>query len=136
MAGKKEIAIKNGEKTRFKKGNTASVGKKGNQYSYRAQLQWVMAQTVDAADLPGSIAKLAGIKAKKGPAPINADRMLAIRAYERTLMKMEPQMFNNLIDQSEGKLSQEIVIPSNDPAPLKFITDEEAEIAYKEFIGK
>ncbi len=62
-------------------------------------------------------------------------RAVAIRAFEKTLKKMEPAMFSSLIENTCGKQAQEVIIPSMTKAPENITDLEEAAQAYKDFIG-
>lgn len=137
MAGKKEQLIKVSKKTQFKKGNKAAVGHDGAKAStIRAQLAWVRDQDIDPADIDGSLNRLMNKKPHKGESSLNMGRLVAVRAFERLVKKMDPHLFDKVINQTEGNLTQEIVLPPGVPAPTKFVTDEEAAAAYQQFIRR
>lgn len=136
MVGKGDPKIAElGKKTRFKKGHKLSVGNKS--MTYRQQLAWVRDQEIDPNDIDGSIKKLLGIMPVKGKGnKLTISRAFAIRYIEKALKKCDPNLFDKIINQSEGNLTQEIIIPSTSPAPTDFISDEEAERVYREHINK
>ncbi len=59
------------------------------------------------------------------------NRMAAARLLERLIKKADPALASTIMDNMEGKLSQEIVLPPTTRAPTGAITIEEAEAAYK-----
>ncbi len=143
MVGKPEQIIEAGKKTQFKKGNKAAVGNMGPN-TYRAQLAWIREQDIDPRDLDGSLKKLKEQKiikvgrsgSKKNAVRINMTRLVAICALEKLLKNMDPTLFKEIINQTEGNLQQEIVIPTTIEAPTDFTTPEEAAAAYKNHVAK
>ncbi len=83
-------------------------------------------------DIDGSIKSLMKDKATKSG---GFARGVAIRAFEKTLKKMEPAMFSALVENTCGKQPQEVIIPSMVKAPEDHTDLEKAAQAYKDFIG-
>ena len=113
------------------------AGRKGGEataanWEYRAWFKNLATQEIDSdpAKLEAELQRLKGDTGK-----ITIAKLTVIRAIERTLKKMEPIMLEKVIDNTEGKLVQELVIPSTRNAPENNVTLEEAAIAYKEHIG-
>lgn len=134
MVGKKEQLIKVSKGTQFKKGNKAAAGSPG-QETYRQAMEWIRNQDIDASNIDASLEKLRKMRAYKNEHPMNTARLVAIRAVERLLKKMEPHMLNTVINQTEGMLQQDIGIAAPlGNAPTEFATDAEAEAAYLKHI--
>lgn len=103
-------------------------------WSYRAHLKNLASQDV-STDPTKMNEELQRLRDECGPrAPLA--KMIAIRALERMVKKMEPTLFEKVIDNTEGKLSQTIftadkVLADENPGSL-----EEAARIYKETVGQ
>lgn len=135
VVGKKEQIVAAGKATQFGKGNKVAVGNVGP-WTYRAQLAWIREQELDPDNLEESLKKLKRQKAVRGKAKINITRLVAITAIEKMLKTMDPGLFKEIINQTEGNLTQEIIIPATTPAPIDASSDEDAAAAYKSHIAK
>lgn len=105
-----------GKKTQFQKGNKVAVGNKS--MTYRSQLKWLRDQPIDPNDIDGSIRRLLGmplIKGKNGQPDtghrLNISRVFVIRYLERALKKVDPDLFERIINQTEGKLKEDAPPP-------------------------
>jgi len=101
-------------------------------YSIRAALKHIAAQPIDIDDFDNEIKRL--LKHNGGKA--SAATVVAVRMYERVIKKMEVSLVTSIIENIEGKLTKEICMPAYRKAPTDLPTMEEAEAAYKEFMGQ
>jgi hypothetical protein len=140
MTKKKPGAIKRGsnlptvnKKTQFTKENQPTPKPESTKpWDIRNELRYIASQPLDMEDIDGSIKKLMKDKATEHG---GFARAVAIRAFEKTLKKMEPGMFTSLVENTCGKQPQEVIIPSMAKAPEDYTDLEKAAQAYKEFIG-
>lgn len=129
----KELSV-HGKKTQFKKGKSGNADSDIKAYSYRHMLRYMAAQPVSGnpKTLQRELQKL--YKDATGKSTIA--RMAAVRAIERMFAKMEPEMFQKVLDNTEGKLQQDVAFVPPTKAPTDSSTVEDAEKAYKEHISR
>lgn len=139
--GNPDLKVK-GQATKFKKGHKLSTKehrdpeKAAEKASTRAQMRYLIAQDIstDPAQLDAEISRLLQVGSVKAKAPIS--RIIALRAIEKVIKTMDNAALSTLIENTEGKMAQEIILPSKVEAPTTATTVEEAAANYKEFMPK
>lgn len=134
-----EISEK-GKATRFgaaKGPNPVAAGQKSGEVRectglMREQLRYISQQPIDdnLENIDAELKRLTRMKDGK----TTLARVGAVRLLERFIKKGDPRAAEVIMENTEGKLSQEIVIPPAKRAPLDKITPENAEAMYKEFM--
>lgn len=120
--------VENGKATQFQPGNKPKAPEKA--WSYRKELQYIACQPIKAD--PSKIkAEMKRLMKMPDGSETTPPRMLACRIIEKAITQVNPFLIERLIDNTEGKLSQELSIPPFIPAPTSFATLAEAEEAYK-----
>ena len=131
-----------GHSTRFQKGHKLQVKGNKTRNLTRHTMTYLLLQPLklkfdksgglDMAALDESLLKLM----YDGKGETHAARVIAVRAIERVIKKMEPELLRQLVEMSEGKLKETIRIEDSEDAPVDNPTLEEAARAYQQLIGK
>ena len=103
-------------------------------WSYRGHFKNLAAQDIstDPARINEELQRLRDELGPKAPLA----KMMAIRALERALKKMEPILLEKIIDNTEGKLSQTIFTPDKVIADENPSSLEEAARIYNETVAQ
>jgi hypothetical protein len=103
-------------------------------WSYRGHFKNLAAQDIstDPARINEELQRLRDELGPKAPLA----KMMAIRALERALKKMEPILLEKIIDNTEGKLSQTIFTPDKVIAEENPSSLEEAARIYNETVAQ
>lgn len=98
----------------------------------REQLRYISQQPIDQNldNIDAELKRLTRMKDGK----TTLARVGAVRLLERFIKKGDPAAATVIMENTEGKLSQEIILPKPKRAPLDKITPENAEAMYKEFM--
>lgn len=118
------------KKTQFKLGNEAHLGKPAST-TYRQQLEWIRDYLTDSRDIDTIIKELLDLKPSKTRTKISIARIFVVRYLERALKKVDPQLFERIINQTEGNLVQVIKTPDDLPIPEDHDNLQDASDFYK-----
>lgn len=111
----------------------AKSKERSHAYSVRAALKHIAGQPI-STDEGKFDEEMARLKVTANGETTLA-RLTAVRQFEKAIKKGDTAAATYVTENMEGKLSQELVIPSSKPAPTDCGTLEEASAAYKEFMG-